>query len=88
MRTRSTNGGVAITFADTGDGIRPQDLARLFEPMFTTKLRGVGLGLTVVQRTIEQHSGRVEIKSREGRGTEVMITLPLTGKAPEAEAAS
>ena len=55
-----------------------------FEPMFTTKLRGVGLGLTVVQRTVEQHGGHVEIRAGQERGTTVSITL-LFQKADSVE---
>jgi len=50
----------------------------VFDPMFTTKLRGIGLGLTVVRRTVEQHGGQVELKGKLARGTSVMVTLPLT----------
>jgi signal transduction histidine kinase len=78
VRTRLSEDGAVVVFSDTGEGIARQDLARVFEPMFTTKLRGVGLGLTVVHRTVEEHGGRVDIKSTQHRGTSVTITLPLT----------
>ncbi len=83
VRTQLTSDGVTMVFCDTGEGIAPQNLAKVFDPMFTTKLRGIGLGLTVVRRTVEQHGGQVELKSKLGRGTSVIVTLPL---APVASA--
>ena len=77
VKTRPSAGSVTVTFSDTGDGIASENLAKVFDPMFTTKLRGVGLGLTVVRRTVEQHGGSVELESTVGRGTSVIITLPL-----------
>lgn len=77
VKTRPSPDGVAAVFCDNGGGIAPQNLAKIFDPMFTTKPRGIGLGLTVVRRTAEQHGGRVEVKSALGHGTTVIITLPL-----------
>jgi PAS domain S-box-containing protein len=77
VRTQLAADGVTMVFCDTGEGIAPQNLAKVFDPMFTTKLRGIGLGLTVVRRTAEQHGGQVELKSKLGRGTSVIMTLPL-----------
>ncbi len=76
-KTHPSAGGVTVVFSDSGEGIAPENLPKVFEPMFTTKLRGMGLGLTVVRRTIELHKGEVEIKSGRRRGTTVEITLPL-----------
>ena len=77
VKTRRSAEGMAAVFADTGEGIAPQNLAKIFDPMFTTKLRGIGLGLTVVRRTVEQHGGRVEVKSALGHGTTITIVLPV-----------
>ena len=77
VKTRRSADSVAAVFADTGEGIAPQNLAKIFEPMFTTKLRGIGLGLTVVRRTVEQHGGKVEVRSVLGHGTTVTIMLPV-----------
>jgi PAS domain S-box-containing protein len=77
VKTRRSADGVAAVFADTGEGIAPQNLAKIFDPMFTTKLRGIGLGLTVVRRTVEQHGGRVEVRSVLGHGTTVTMMLPV-----------
>ncbi len=69
---------VGIKFADTGVGIPEEDLVHLFEPFFTRKTKGTGLGLANVKRILEEHAGHVEIESALGEGTEVLLWLPLT----------
>jgi signal transduction histidine kinase len=68
---------LVVTVADTGPGIRPEDLRRVFEPFFTTREKGSGLGLFSVRRIVEAHGGRVVIDSRVGAGTTVTVRLPL-----------
>ncbi len=68
---------VGIKVADTGVGIREEDLTNLFEPFFTRKTKGTGLGLANVKRILEEHSGRVEIESSVGEGTAVSLWLPV-----------
>ena len=70
---------VGIKIVDTGIGIPEEDLGQLFEPFFTKKTRGTGLGLANVKRIFEEHGGNVEIKSTVGEGTEVSLWLPLAG---------
>ena len=65
-----------IRVADTGTGIPEKDLSRIFEPFFTTKTCGGGLGLAITKKVIEDHGGRIAVKSAVGVGTEVTITLP------------
>ncbi len=84
VRTHQSGDRVEIVFADDGEGIAPESLDRIFEPMFTTKLRGIGLGLTVVRRTVEQHGGEISVKSRPGQGATFTITLPREFKPPDA----
>lgn len=67
---------VAISVRDSGTGIAPEHLAQLFQPMFTTKARGIGLGLVVVKNLLEANSGRVEVQSEPGKGTTFTIILP------------
>ena len=69
---------VGIKVVDTGIGIPEEDLARLFEPFFTKKTRGTGLGLANVKRILEEHGGSVEIDSTLGEGTTVLMWLPLS----------
>ncbi len=65
-----------IEFEDTGCGISEGNANRVLEPFFTTKHKGNGLGLSIVKKIIEAHSGTVDIKSREGEGTKIMVRLP------------
>ncbi len=67
---------VIVEFADTGAGIRPEDLAQVGQPFFTTKARGTGLGLAIAQRIVERHGGTLLLESRPGSGTTVRVTLP------------
>jgi signal transduction histidine kinase len=76
VRTRSHNGRVEIMFEDTGPGIPPDVFGKIYEPLFSTKGFGVGLGLPVVKQIMEQHNGGVEIETGEGRGTRVCLWLP------------
>ncbi len=68
---------LGVTFRDTGAGINPEDLGRVFEPYHTTKESGSGLGLMIVQRIVQDHGGQIEIDSKPGEGTGVTILLPL-----------
>jgi len=74
---------VEITFEDTGCGIHPEDLENIFNPFFTTKssLGGIGLGLSITYGIIEEHRGKIEVKSQEGKGTTFKIILPVMRKA-------
>jgi two-component system sensor histidine kinase FlrB len=63
--------------SDSGSGIEPAALARIGEPFFTTKTTGTGLGLAVVTAVARAHQGRVEFRSRPGRGTCAIVSLPL-----------
>jgi signal transduction histidine kinase/ActR/RegA family two-component response regulator len=75
---------VAITIADTGEGMSPGVLARAFEPFFTTKElgKGTGLGLSMVYSTMQQMGGDVAIESRPGEGTTVRLMLPVAARPP------
>jgi two-component system sensor histidine kinase PilS (NtrC family) len=68
---------VVIAVKDTGQGIPQQDMDKIFEPFFTTKPGGTGLGLAIVARAVEEHNGRIEVKSIEGAGTDFYIYLPV-----------
>lgn len=72
-----SEGRVEIRFQDTGTGIKPEDLPKVFEPYFTTKEVGIGLGLALTKQIIEEHGGRIEISSETGRGTLVRLQLPV-----------
>jgi signal transduction histidine kinase len=74
LHPRSSN--VEVQFADTGHGIAPESLEHLFEPYFTTKEKGTGLGLALTKKLIEDHGGRVTVDSKLGVGTTFAVTLP------------
>ncbi len=76
IRTRTDDDHVLLVFADSGSGIKPEDLVRLFEPYHTTKPGGNGLGLMIAQRIMRDHGGQIGIESQEGRGTSVTLQFP------------
>jgi signal transduction histidine kinase len=67
-----------IEIKDNGSGIAAEDMVHLFNPFFTKKQYGTGLGLTQVKKIVELHEGSIEITSEQGKGTEVKITLPVS----------
>lgn len=74
-RERRKAGLVEISVADTGIGIKEDDLKRVFEPYFSTKEKGVGLGLAIAKKTIEEHQGTISIESSPGKGAVVRVLL-------------
>jgi signal transduction histidine kinase len=68
---------IRITFSDTGGGISPADMSKIFEPYFTTKAGGSGLGLLIVRRIVREHGGEIDLVSHDGEGLELSIRLPL-----------
>jgi len=77
MHCQATHGRrVAISFVDTGVGIRPEHLQRIFDLYFTTKEKGSGIGLSMVFRTVQMHDGEIEVQSTPGAGTTFRILLP------------
>jgi len=75
--TKAEEGTAVIVVSDTGDGISPSVLRTLFRPFRTTKDGGLGVGLYECKRIVEAHHGTIHVQSENGRGTAVMITLPL-----------
>jgi signal transduction histidine kinase len=73
---------VLFEVADTGPGIAPSDLERIFQPFFTTKFSGTGLGLAISKSLVEQHGGRIEVESAVGRGTRMLVFLPCATSLP------
>jgi PAS domain S-box-containing protein len=73
---------VWVAVADTGGGIRPEQLNRLFEPFYTTKQKGSGLGLMIVQRVVREHGGRIEVETHLGRGATFRLWLPQHERRP------
>jgi signal transduction histidine kinase len=79
IKTRAAD-RAEIIIKDTGPGIAPDVVPKIFEPLFSTKSFGTGLGLPIVKQTVEQHGGTVAIESKFGHGTTVRIDLPLSKK--------
>ena len=77
IKVEKINNYATIIFTDTGAGIKEEDQKKLFEPFFSTKARGIGLGLATAKLIIEAHHGSIAVKSDYGKGTSVIIKLPL-----------
>ena len=82
LQTGEGSDGVWVSVADTGGGIPEDQLNRIFEPFYTTKKKGSGLGLMLVQRIVRAHGGRIDLQSQVGRGTTFRIWLPLHERKP------
>jgi signal transduction histidine kinase len=67
---------VSVSFTDTGVGIEPDDLKRIFDLYYTTKEKGSGIGLSMVYRTVQMHDGEIEVQSTPGAGTTFRLLLP------------
>jgi PAS domain S-box-containing protein len=80
IRTDMDNTHVIVSFTDTGGGISPDNLGRVFEPYFTTKPSGTGLGLLIVRRIVREHGGELSIQSDQGKGLTLIIRLPYIDK--------
>jgi signal transduction histidine kinase len=79
LRIRCESAGgrrVAVVFSDTGVGIAPADLQRIFDLYFTTKEKGSGIGLSMVYRTVQMHDGEIEVESTPDAGTTFRVLLP------------
>jgi signal transduction histidine kinase len=77
IKTKSMKEGVEIIISDSGTGIPMEQMEKIFNYYYTTKEKGVGLGLPIAHRIIEAHGGQLKIESRVGSGTEVTVTLPV-----------
>jgi PAS domain S-box-containing protein len=72
-------GFIEICVADSGSGISPENMKKLFQPLFTTKAKGIGLGLTVCRNLTEANGGRIAVESEMGKGTRFVVLLPTGG---------
>jgi len=80
IRTDMDATHILVSFIDTGGGISAENLSRIFEPYFTTKAAGSGLGLLIVRRIVREHGGEMAIESSEGRGVTLTLRLPYREK--------
>jgi two-component system, sporulation sensor kinase E len=82
LETGTAADGVWVSLADTGSGISQEQLSRIFKPFYTTKRRGSGLGLMIVQRVMRDHGGLIKLDSHAGRGTTFRLWFPLFEPQP------
>jgi signal transduction histidine kinase len=82
LQTGENAEAVWFSVADTGGGIPQEQINRIFEPFYTTKKKGTGLGLMIVQRIVRGHGGHIEVESQVGRGTTFRIWLPPHERKP------
>ena len=82
LRTLADEDGVWVHVADTGGGIEQETINSIFQPYYTTKEKGSGLGLMIVQRIVREHGGRIELESHTGEGTTFRLWFPLTETQP------
>ena len=76
---------VEVTFEDTGCGIGPEDINKIFQPLFSTKAKGIGFGLSICRQIIEKHGGEIGVESEEGRGARFVVRLPVSPKDAKAQ---
>ncbi|HEY1242924.1 MAG TPA: ATP-binding protein [Bryobacteraceae bacterium] len=86
VKTRAAGGTVEIAVIDRGQGIDPKNLGSIFNPFFTTKATGVGLGLAIVSKIVDEHGGKIAVESEPGRGSVFRVLLPTVRAAAETSA--
>ena len=82
LQTGTAKDGVWITVSDIGGGIDDEKIKRIFDPYFTTKKKGAGLGLMIVNRIVRDHNGLIDVSSHTGHGATFRIWLPLRERQP------
>ena len=83
LSTVNADGNVIVEIADTGSGIQPERLEKIFDSFYSTKAQGMGMGLTISASIIERHRGKLSARRREPHGTVFAFVLPLAGQTGE-----
>jgi len=83
ITTSEANGSVEVQFTDTGMGMSKAAIENMWSPLFTTKAKGIGLGLPISKRLVEAHGGSISVQSEVGKGTTFTVTLPIKPRAEE-----
>jgi sensor domain CHASE-containing protein len=83
VTSEKANGTIKFSFADTGTGISEENMKKLFGPLFTTKAKGMGLGLAICMRIVKAHDGGISVESAVDKGTTFTITIPVEPKSDE-----
>ena len=82
VSARCTDGAVVASVSDTGEGLPPEHLERVFEPFFSTRARGIGLGLAIAKVLTEQNGGAIGVETAAGQGTRVSVRFPPAAAEP------
>jgi len=77
VSTKKTNGFVEASFKDTGVGISKENMEKIFTPFFTTRAKGMGMGLPICKKFVEAHGGSIQVESEEGKGSTFTVKLPI-----------
>jgi signal transduction histidine kinase len=77
IKSKETNGDLEIAFTDTGIGMSNGVIEKIWNPLFTTKAKGMGLGLPICKRIVEAHGGTISVRSMVGKGTTFTVTIPM-----------
>jgi PAS domain S-box-containing protein len=85
IKSKKSNGNLEIVFIDTGTGIPNEIVEKIWSPLFTTKAKGMGLGLPICKRIVEAHGGSISVESTVGKGATFAITLPIKPKTEGGE---
>ena len=85
IESRESNGDLEIVFSDTGVGMSEETLRNICRPLFTTKAKGMGFGLSICKRFVEAHGGRISARSTIGKGSTFIVTLPIQPCSEESE---
>jgi len=83
ITSKESDGNLEIAFTDTGKGMSKDILEKIWTPLFTTKAKGMGLGLPICKRIIEAHGGYISVESTVGKGTTFTVTVPVEPKLEE-----
>jgi PAS domain S-box-containing protein len=80
IASKKTGSNLEIIFTDTGTGMAPETIDKLWSPLYTTKAKGMGLGLPIAKRLVEAHGGSISVESKLGKGSTFTVTLPIRSK--------
>lgn len=83
IASQKSNGNLQISFVDSGVGMKKEIVKNLWNPLFTTKAKGMGLGLSAAKRFVEGHGGSIRVESQPGKGSTFTVTPPITPKIEE-----
>jgi signal transduction histidine kinase len=83
IASQKSNDNLQISLVDSGVGMKREIVENLWNPLFTTKAKGMGLGLPVAKQFVEGHGGSIRVESQPGKGSTFTVTLPITPKTEE-----